>query len=227
MNSIKVLIITCLIFVFSYRLSAQAVYSEKITDKWPYLYREFQEGMLYFDGNKISKGTFNIDIANHELVFFETEKVIKSVGKSITIDSLLLSDTKFYKSDAFYEVIAQKGSKLLLKKVHIDLNTAGDNGGGYGTGTATDATTKLISVDVANYTGVPYDVVKLEIGKGKVFDTITGYYLSNGKDGSYQRVTKNAFSDVFPNADVKGIIKANGLKMNKQDDLIQLFNECQ
>ena len=65
------------------------------------------------------------------------------------------------------------------------------------------------------------------IGKGKVFDTITGYYLSNGKDGSYQRVTKNAFSDVFPNADVKGIIKANGLKMNKQDDLIQLFNECQ
>ena len=227
MNSIKIIFIAFLLITFSNRLLAQSGYSKKITDKWPYLFEEFHEGLLYFDSGKISKGSFNIDIANQMLVFFETDNVIKSVSKTITIDSLVLSNSKFYKSDSFYEVIAQSGSKLLLKKDRIDLNAAGDTGGGYGTGSATDASTKLTSIDVANYTGVPYEVMKLEKGKGKVFETISGYYISTGKDEPYQRATKNAFSEVFPNSDVKEIIKANGLKLNQEDDLILLFKKCQ
>lgn len=209
----------------SVTLMAQSNNSEKITDKWPYLYAEFHEGTLYFDGNKVSKGAFNVDVSNQSLVYYETDQIIKSVNSAVTIDSLLIGNTKFLKSDAIYEVLAQSGSKALLKKVRIDLNSVNDTGGGYGTGSSTNATTKVVTVDVVNYTGVPYEVVKLEMGKGKVFETIISYYLtSNLKNAELLRATKNSFSDVFPDADVKGIVKAEKTRFNSADDLIKLFN---
>ncbi|MBN2807741.1 MAG: hypothetical protein JXR22_13875 [Prolixibacteraceae bacterium] len=207
-------------------LRAQVKYSEKITDKWPYLYEEFQEGILYFDGSKVSKASFNVDVANQSLVFFEEDQKLKSISKSISIDSLVLVAAKFYKIDDMYEVLAQQGGKALLQKVRIDLNAAAETGGGYGTGSATDATTRLTSVDVANYTGVAYEVMKLELGKGKAFETITGYYLTDDPKAEPQRATRNAFADLFPDADVKGEIKAGGLKLNKAEDLIELFKRC-
>jgi hypothetical protein len=220
------LLLLALMFAQSGLLKAQVKYSEKITDKWPYLYEEFQEGILYFDQGKVSKASFNVDVANHTLIFFEEDQKLKSISKTITIDSLVLAKAKFYKVDDMYEVIAQKGNKALLRKVRIDLNAASETGGGYGTGSATDATTRLTSIDVSNYTGVAYDVMKLELGKGKAFETITGYYLTNDPKAEPQRATRNAFADLFPEADVKGEIKAGDLKLNKAEDLIELFSRC-
>lgn len=220
------LFVAVLLLVQTSLLMAQAKYSEKVTDKWPYLYEEFQEGLLYFDGTKVSKASFNVDVANQSLVYFEDDQKLKSISKSITIDSLLLGSTKFFKIGDMYEVLAQHGKKALLRKVRIDLNAASETGGGYGTGSATDATTRLTSVDVANYTGVAYEVMKLELGKGKAFETITGYYLIDDPANTPERATRKAFENLFTKTDVKALVKAGNLKMNRQEDLVTLFGQC-
>ncbi|MDA3931029.1 MAG: hypothetical protein PF541_18930 [Prolixibacteraceae bacterium] len=213
--------------LFAILLFSQVQMSEKVTDKWPYLYEEFQEGFLYFDGNKISDGSFNIDIANQTLIFYGEDNLLKSVDESVTIDSLVLIDSKYYRNDnTFYEVISQDGTLALLKKTRVDLNALNDTGGGYGTSSATDAKTKLTSVDVSNYTGVAYEVVKLEKGKGKLFDIITGYYLVDLSNEDYQRATKRAFSKAFPNTDVKKIARANKIRFNNESHLQLIFSKC-
>lgn len=225
MKTLKILFILGVLLA-SNSVFAQVSYSEKVTVKWPYLYQDFQKGTLYFDGGTVSKGSFNINLADQSLVFFNDDQRIREVSSEIDLDSLVLGTVTFYKSDAFYEVIAQKGPKVLLRKVRIDVNAANDTGGGYGTGSSTDATTNLNSVEVANYTQVPYEIVKLEVGKGKVLDTITAYYIASSRDGEYLRATKKSFSTLFPDADVKSIIKKKKLKLKNGEDLVQLFKAC-
>lgn len=83
-------IITILLLCASTGIFAQFTYSEKVTDKWPYLFEEFHEGTIYYNINKASKASFNIDVANQQFVYFEDDELIKSVNQAYTIDSLVL-----------------------------------------------------------------------------------------------------------------------------------------
>lgn len=226
MNRFKIGL-SMLIVMLSFNVMGQKQLSEKITDKWPYLYQEFHEGILYFDGVKKSKANFNIDLVNQVVNYFEEDGKIKTVSKSVSIDSLVLDEVKFIKSDdMIYQILSEEGNLSLLKKIRIDLNALKESGGAYGSGSSTSATTNLTSVDVSNYTGVAYEVVKLEKGKGKPFDMITGYYLSTDHNQDFQRASKKTFSQAFPDSDVKGIIKANKMKLKNESHLQLLFLEC-
>lgn len=207
--------------------NAQITYSEKVTDKWPYMFDEFHQGILYYNSSKASKAMFNIDIANQKFIFFEEDNLIKNVNDAFIIDSLVLDFATFVLHEqSIYEVLEKNSSSALLKRIRIDVNALNETGGGYGTGSATDATTRLTSIDVVTYTNVPYDVVKLEKNKGKIFDLITGYYLLDIEKKSIERANNKSFALTFPNADIKKIMKANKLKINKENDIRTIFKEA-
>lgn len=208
----------------SVNIFAQYTYSEKVTDKWPYLFDEFHQGIIYYNTNKTSKASFNIDIANQEFIYFEDDELIKTVNKAYIIDSLVLNNCKFIIHEKnIYEVLESGNNNLLLKRIRIDLNSINQSTGGYGTGSSTDATTRLSSVDVANYTNVPWKVVRLEKNKGKVFDLITGFYLMSTSTNNNERLSQKTLSNAFPEKDVKKIMKINKLKLKKESDIISLF----
>lgn len=77
-------------------INAQPVYSEKVTDKWPYLYHDFQKGTLYYDSSDELVANYNIDLANQRFVYFDTDELVKLVDSNITIDSLVLANSKFF-----------------------------------------------------------------------------------------------------------------------------------
>ncbi|MBN2262685.1 MAG: hypothetical protein JW735_07225 [Prolixibacteraceae bacterium] len=218
-------IITFLLLYVSSGIFAQFTYSEKVTDKWPYLFNEFHQGIIYYNTNKASKASFNIDVANQQFVYFEDDELIKSVNQAYTIDSLVLSNSMFIvHENEIYEVLESGKNILLLKRIRIAMNSLNENSGGYGTGSSTDATTRLTSVDVANYTNVPWNVVKLEKNKGKVFELITGFYLLNTTTKKSERLTKKNLSKIFPEKDVNKIMKTKKLKLKSENDIKALFN---
>jgi hypothetical protein len=200
--------------------------SPNVTDKWPYLYNDFVVGTLYFNQVKSIQASFNIDLVNQKIVYFEDDELIRVVNEALRVDSLILGESHFEYDDGYvYEVLQGDGSRALLKRIRVDLEAAKrGSGGGYGTGTSTDATTNITSVDASVHVGLPYNVVVLERDKGVSFKLITGYYLSNGKE--LLRVSKRSFRDVFNDRDVNSIIKENKLKLRNEDDLITLFKKC-
>ncbi|HOO83206.1 MAG TPA: hypothetical protein PLS94_01470 [Prolixibacteraceae bacterium] len=105
------------------------------------------------------------------------------------------------------------------------MNSLNEKSGGYGTGSSTDATTRLTSVDVANYTNVPWNVVKLEKNKGKVFELITGFYLLNTSSNNIERLSQKNLTNAFPQKDVKKTMKSNNLKLKNENDIRTLFIE--
>lgn len=219
-------IITILLLCASTGIFAQFTYSEKVTDKWPYLFEEFHEGTIYYNINKASKASFNIDVANQQFVYFEDDELIKSVNQAYTIDSLVLKNSKFIVSEkSIYEVLESGKNIFLLKRIRIDMNSLNEKSGGYGTGSSTDATTRLTSVDVANYTNVPWNVVKLEKNKGKVFELITGFYLLNTSSNNIERLSQKNLTNAFPQKDVKKTMKSNNLKLKNENDIKTLFIE--
>ena len=219
-------IITILLLCASSGIFAQITYSEKVTDKWPYLFEEFHEGTIYYNINKASKASFNIDVANQQFVYFEDDELIKSVNQAYAIDSLVLKNSKFIVYEkSIYEVLESSKNIFLLKRIRIDMNSLNEKNGAYGTGSSKDTTTRLSSVDVANYTNVPWNVVKLEKNKGKVFELVTGFYLMNSSTKTIDRLSQNNLSNAFPQKDVKKIMKSNKLKLKKESDIRTLFLE--
>lgn len=68
--------------------------------------------------------------------------------------------------------------------------------------------------------------MKKKRGKGKELDVITSYYLATNNGTNVSYATKRLFSKLFPEADVKRIIKANDINMRNEDQLRLLFQKC-
>ncbi|MFA9389934.1 MAG: hypothetical protein ACERKD_08995 [Prolixibacteraceae bacterium] len=227
MNSIKNLLVVGLLVVTSNLVVAQNGYSEKITDKWPYLYHDFPKGTLYYDSSNELEANYNIDLANQCLVYFDDDEVVKLVESNITIDSLVFGNSKFYYLDGqLYKELASNNKISLLQKVRIDLSALNNSDGAYGSGSSVDATTNLLSLDISSYTKISYNQMKEKRGTGTELDLITSYYLAtdNGMNVSY--ATKRLFSQLFPDADVKRIVKANNINMKNEDQIRLLFQKC-
>lgn len=223
----RILHLFLILLTFSLASFAQNEYSEKVSNKWPYLFNNFQHGILYFNSTNASKAMFNIDITNQNFVYFNEDELIMYTNEAYEIDSLIMDNNQFIKhNSSIYEVLESKDHLYLLKRIRIDMNALNSGSGGYGTGSSSDASTKLTSIDVTNYTRVPYSVIKLERNKGTAFELITSYYLFNKENNDLSIVSKKTFEKTFENADVKGIIKTNKYKLKNETDLCKLFVRC-
>ena len=213
------------VFLLAGLLNAQ---SFNPTTKWPYVYKNFQSGTIYFNDKQTLELQVNIHLLK-SVLHYVNQDMIYHADTSNPIDSIIINKVKYvYMDNQLVEVIGEKkNNKLVLLKTG-DFDVLFTTTGAYGTAAHTSAVNDLASYEIGGISNMNHRQLILEKEDGKLLPVKTSMYFII--DDKPVLATKKGLKDIL-NADkfkqLEVYAKENKIKWKKTGDLekILLFFE--
>ena len=213
------------VFLLAGLLNAQ---SFNPTTKWPYVYKNFQSGTIYFNDKQTLELQVNIHLLK-SVLHYVNQDMIYHADTSNPIDSIIINKVKYvYMDNQLVEVIGEKkNNKLVLLKTG-DFDVLFTTTGAYGTAAHTSAVNDLASYEIGGISNMNHRQLVLEKEDGKLLPVKTSMYFII--DDKPVLATKKGLKDIL-NADkftqLEVYAKENKIKWKKTGDLekILLFFE--
>lgn len=206
--------------LFASATLAQAQYEP--TSSWPYVYDEFQDGVILWVGGKEKPGKYNINLVDKKLHFIEGAYI--KVANMMEIASVRIgSDIYQNAAGEMLKVLSKSDKSLVLEDNEINYAALNETGGAYGSSSTTIGTTALSSLEGIGGTNSSQNInhmeLKLNKDNGKVLNLINKKYLF--VKGRKILATKKAVMEVpgLDNEAAKAFFKENKIKWNKVPDL--------
>lgn len=216
----------CFIWMSYVTVSTALAYTP--TTKWPYLYENFQEGVVFFSqGEKTSHLKLNIHLQNATLHHLDGDNIIQ-VNPSRITKVEIGNDTFIYMNGVLVQVIKSENDHMLVKLVKADFKALTKGGtGAYGMTTEVSATDDLSSFRLGegSTTNLNYSQMKLEQSDGKELPLIKEYYFILGDkiiEATRKDVTKSLTE--AGQAQLKAFIKQHKIKWKDESGLIKLLD---
>lgn len=192
------------------------------TTSWPYVYDEFQDGSLIWNGGKEKGGKYNINLADKKLHFIEGA-YIKAADMVDVLTVRIGQDVYQNAAGEMLKVLSKSDKSLVLEAQDIDYAALNETGGAYGSSSTTIGTTALSSLEGIGGTNSSANINHMELKmnkeSGKALTLISQKFLF--VKGQKIKASKRDFMDV-PGLDkdaAKAFLKANKIKWNKIPDL--------
>lgn len=206
--------------LFASATLAQAQYEP--TSSWPYVYDDFQDGVILWVGGKEKPGKYNINLVDKKLHFIEGAYI--KVANMMEIASVRIgSDIYQNAAGEMLKVLSKSDKSLVLEDNEINYAALNETGGAYGSSSTTIGTTALSSLEGIGGTNSSQNInhmeLKLNKDNGKVLNLINKKYLF--VKGRKILATKKAVMEVpgLDNETAKVFFKENKIKWNKVPDL--------
>lgn len=206
--------------LFASATLAQAQYEP--TSSWPYVYDDFQDGVILWVGGKEKPGKYNINLVDKKLHFIEGAYI--KVANMMEIASVRIgSDIYQNAAGEMLKVLSKSDKSLVLEDNEINYAALNETGGAYGSSSTTIGTTALSSLEGIGGTNSSQNInhmeLKLNKDNGKVLNLINKKYLF--VKGRKILATKKAVMEVpgLDNEAAKAFFKENKIKWNKVPDL--------
>ena len=116
------------------------------TTSWPYVYDEFQDGSLIWNGGKEKGGKYNINLADKKLHFIEGA-YIKAADMVDVLTVRIGQDVYQNAAGEMLKVLSKSDKSLVLEAQDIDYAALNETGGAYGSSSTTIGTTALSSLE--------------------------------------------------------------------------------
>ncbi len=192
------------------------------TSSWPYMYDEFQDGSLIWNGGKEKGGKYNINLADKKLHFIEGAYIkVASMADVLTVR--IGQDVYQNAAGEMLKVLSMSEKSLVLEAQDIDYAALNETGGAYGSSSTTIGTTALSSLEGIGGTNSSSNINHMELKmnkeNGKALSLISKKYLF--VKGQKIKAAKKDFLDV-PGLDkdaAKAFLKENKIKWNNVADL--------
>lgn len=189
-------------------------------DTWPFLYREFTEGVVCTNmGEQIMQAQLNISIINQRLYFIKDEKIMEADLRRVF--SARIGDDVYVNSGGkFYKVLLESEGGAAVVLVQVDVDKMGKASIGYGVSSATASTQNVaaLSLDTNVGTNVNQAMATREGGQ-ELPAQEKKYILYNS--GSVVPALKREVMDI-PGLDkdaAKDFFKKNKIKWNNPKSL--------
>ena len=193
--------------------------------KWPYLYQDFTDGTIYFDGNqKNSSSVLNIHLWGNVLHYLGQDGKIyqsndqKVVRVEIGQDAYIFSDHKLVK------LLATKGTNLLVKLTKANFDALYTGSGAYGASLNSSASRDLSSLDLGGLDVPELGKMLQEKNDGRTIPLQDVYYFIIG--GQQIEATKKGVEKFVGEAKaeaLKQFLKEHKTKWKKEDSLRELL----
>ena len=195
------------------------------TSSWPYMYDEFQDGSLIWNGGKEKGGQYNINLADKKLHFIEGA-YIKVANMADVLTVRIGQDVYQNAAGEMLKVLSMSDKSLVLEAQDIDYAALNETGGAYGSSSTTIGTTALSSLEGIGGTNASTNINHMELKmnkeSGKALTLNSKKYLF--VKGRKIKAAKKDVMDV-PGLDkeaAKAFLKENKIKWNKVSDLQKL-----
>lgn len=209
-------LVTLGILIFScYIISAQTC-----TTTWPYLYPEFRDGTVYFDGGSTQNAKFNVHMLHTALHYIELGIIKEALPHDI--DSIRIGKDLFrYVNGIPMRVIARGTSGYVAERLSANFASALEGSGAYGMPASTISKTDLSSLEVSGGTNQNHMLLLQNKDQGKIADIEKDYFLIT-EDNVYPASRKEILDRIPAERrdSVISFIKKNKIKWKNPDSLV-------
>lgn len=116
--------------------------------KWPYVYENFTDGTIYFDGNKKSQARLNIHLWGNKLHYIsEDQRILESTDKGV-IRVEIGDDAYLFSDHQLVKILAVEQNNLVVELVKADFDALFTGTGAYGASLNSSSARDLSSLDL-------------------------------------------------------------------------------
>lgn len=193
--------------------------------RWPYIYEHFQEGSIYFNGNKKSTTQLNIHLWGNVLHYVSQDgKIFQSTDKDI-IRVEIAGTPYLYADSKLMQLVGEKNNNVVLKLIKGDFDAMNEGTGAYGASLNSSAKMDLTSLDLGGMDKPSLAKMQSEKNEGREIPLVTQYYFI--VEGKLLEANKGDVTDYIGDIrknEWKTFQKANKIKWKKEDSLLKVLD---
>ena len=218
--------ILSLIAMMLFTVSASAQFEPNT--KWPYVYENFTDGTIYFDGNKKSAAKLNIHLLGNVLHYVSPEgKIFQSSDKDV-VRVEIGSDVYLFCGKRLMKLCASKGDDALLMLQKGDFDSLVEGTGAYGASLNSSAARDLSSLDLGGLDKPELGRMLQEKDDGSIINVKTEYYFII--NGEQVEATKKSMDKYFKDSKAnewKDFQKTSKIKWKNAESLAKILDFVQ
>lgn len=193
-KSLLILIMVCAVIT----VNAQ---SYEPNTKWPYIYENFTDGFVFFEGNKKSQMQLNIHLWGNKLHYISTDNKILETRDNGIIRVEIGNDAYIYSDHQLVKILAVDQNNLVVELTKADFDALFTGTGAYGASLNSSAARDLSSLDLGGMDNPELGRLLQERNDGRELSLKRLYYFII--DGKQIEANKK---------EVENLLKENGKK---------------
>lgn len=193
--------------------------------KWPYIYENFTDGVVYSTDMTKSEGKLNIHLSGNTLHYIGKDgKVYQGNDKKVARVEIG-DDAYIFVDHSLMQIVGSEGKNLLLKFTKAEFSRVQSGGGGaYGSDLNSSSSQKLSSLDLGGMNTPELGKMLQEKNDGAEIPTVTEYFFVIG-DKRFA-ADKNHVAEFIGSSKAnewKAFQKENKIKWKKEDSLLAVL----
>lgn len=201
--------------------------AQECTNIWPYVYSEFQKGILYMPGDVKLESEFNIHVQESKLHYIDNGLIKEAQSQKVSL--VKIGEDVYMNVDGqVMKVIGSEETGFVATLILGDFNELFNTGGAYGSSSSSSAVTKMSSIEIGGK-GAVTNHTKLKQRKnndeGQILPLKYRYFLVT--KGKVYRATKKGIMselDKTESARFKKYLKSNKVKWKDPNSLLTLLD---
>ncbi len=192
--------------------------------KWPYIYENFTDGTIYFEGNKKTQSQMNIHLWGNKLHYLTAEqKIYESNDKGI-VRVEIGDDAYIYCDHCLVKILSTDQNNLLVESDKADFDALFTSTGAYGASLNSSSARDLSSLDLGGLNKPELGRMLQERNDGTTLSVKHIYYfVVNGKQIEANKKDVERILNNEGKKEWKAFLKKNNIKWKKIESLKQVL----
>ena len=192
--------------------------------KWPYVYENFTEGTIFFEGNKKTKAQLNIHLLGNKLHYLADDGRIFTSDDKDVIRVEIGSDAYIYSDHKLVRIVAVDKTNLLVELTKADFDALFTSTGAYGASLNSSSSRDLSSLDLGGLENAELGRMLQEKNDGRDIPLKKQYlFILGGKQIEAVKKSVESVLNADGQKEWKDFQKQNKIKWKNEESLRQVL----
>mgnify|MGYP001776274495 CR=1 FL=1 len=206
--------------------SASWLGAQPYTTTWPYLYSDFQDGVIYMTGGQKIYHKLNVHLMKGRLHYLDNDVVKEAFAGDIFYAEIGPESDKFMVVNGdMMKVVAEQPGGFVADHITGDFDALLTGTGAYGMQANTEAIQSYSSLNIQGAVNVNHMLLLQEKHEGREFDLKHQLFIVTG--GKVYRAVRSDIEKSLPKedrADFKAYVKQHKIKWKDPEKLLVLVD---
>lgn len=193
--------------------------------KWPYIYENFKDGFVFFEGNKKTQMQLNIHLWGNKLHYLsDNNRILETKDKGV-VRVEIGDDAYIYSDHQLVKILAVDQNNLVVELTKADFDALFTGTGAYGSSLNSSAARDLSSLDLGGMDNPELGRLLQERNDGRELSLKRLYFfIIDGRQIEANKKEVENFLNENGKKEWKAFQKQNKIKWKNEDSLKQVLS---
>lgn len=193
--------------------------------KWPYIYENFTDGTVFFDGNKKAQMQLNIHLWGNKLHYLSDDNRILETKDKGVVRVEIGNDAYIFSDHQMVRILAVDQNNLVVELTKADFDALFTGTGAYGSSLNSSAARDLSSLDLGGIDNPELGRLLQERNDGRDLSLKRLYYfIIDGKQIEANKKEVESLLNDNGKKEWKAFQKQNKIKWKNEDSLAKVLS---